>query len=120
MHHFIGQWITNDDFADVLPRDRFYQHSRNMLAKMAAKDAAHNEHVLFRRSFRLKAFQKAVIFISADDYYKLYVNGQYVGMGPVPSYKWAYHYNRIDVTKYLKEGENVIAVHTYYQGLINR
>ncbi len=120
MHHFQGHWITNGDFAEVLPRDRFYQHSRKMLALMAARDKQHNVHVLFRKTAVLEPFRRAVLFISADDYFKVYVNGVLAGMGPSPSYKWAYAYQRIDVTKYLKPGENVIAVHTYYQGLINR
>ncbi|MBO4410687.1 MAG: family 78 glycoside hydrolase catalytic domain [Lachnospiraceae bacterium] len=120
MHRFTGKWITNEAFAELLPRDRFYQHPYKMLAVMAAKDPEHNAHVLFRKKLTLGAFRKAVLYISADDYYKLYINGVFVCMGPASSYKWAYRYNRIDVTKYLKAGENVIAVHTYYQGLINR
>ena len=40
--------------------------------------------------------------------------------GPTPSYHFQYNYNVIDITSYLKEGRNVIAVHTLYQGLINR
>ena len=60
------------------------------------------------------------MYISADDYYKLYINGHFVTQGPTPSYHWQYNYNAIDVTAYLKPGRNVIAVHTLYQGLINR
>ena len=50
----------------------------------------------------------------------MYINGQYVTQGPAPGYPWHYYYNRVDVRKYLQPGRNVIAVHTYYQGLINR
>ena len=58
--------------------------------------------------------------ISADDYYKLYINGNFVAEGPAPGYPNAYFYNEIDVSAFLKSGENTIAVHTFYQGLINR
>ena len=79
-----------------------------------------NKHILYRKKFTLSEFHKTVLKISADDHYKLYINGAFVGEGPAPSYPSAYYYNEIDVTKYLREGENTIAVHTYYQGLINR
>ena len=68
----------------------------------------------------MPAFSKADIHISADDYYKLYINGVFVTQGPAPGYPSHYYYNEIDVTNYLILGENTIAVHTYYQGLINR
>ena len=90
-----------------------------------SKDYSHpgellNKHILFRRRFTLGKIKKATLKISADDYYKLYINGIFVTQGPAPSYPSSYFYNELDVTSYLKEGENVIAVHTYYQGLINR
>ena len=78
-----------------------------------------NKHVLFRKRFDLKKPSKAVLKISADDYYKLYVNGEYVAQGPAPAYPWAYFYNELDITPFLVDGENVIAVHTYYQGMQN-
>ena len=61
-----------------------------------------------------------MIFITADDCYKLYINGSFVAQGPAPSYHFQYNYNEVDLTPYLTAGENVIAVHTLYQGLINR
>ncbi len=64
--------------------------------------------------------EKAIIRITADDYYKLYINGAFVAMEPAPSYHFNYNYNEIDVSAYLSEGENLIAVHTLYQGLVNR
>lgn len=60
------------------------------------------------------------MYITADDYYKLYINGQFVAQGPAPCYHFKYNYNVIDVSPYLKKGENLIAVHTIYHGLINR
>ena len=58
-------------------------------------------------------------FVSKDPY-KLYINGEFVTQGPPPSYPNHYYFMEIDVAKFLKEGENTFAVHTYYQGLINR
>ena len=40
--------------------------------------------------------------------------------GPAPAYYFNYYYNTADVTDFITDGENTVAVHTYYQGLINR
>lgn len=82
-----------------------------------------NKHILFRKTLRgvdLHKTKSAILKITADDYYKLYINGRFITSGPAPSYPESYFYNEIDVRDYLKDGSNVIAVHTYYQGLINR
>ena len=80
-----------------------------------------NKHIIFRKTAHLPSFKKAILKISADDHYKLYINGKFVTEGPAPSYPESYFYNEIDITDYLSDGEdNLFAVHTYYQGLINR
>lgn len=117
-YNFIGKWISNDIFASMQPRNVFHRQ----LEKVAI-DCTENidQHVLFRNKFNLEnGFQNAKIYISADDYYKLYINGAFVAQGPSPSYHFRYNYNEIDIGAYLKKGENLIAVHTLYQGLINR
>ncbi|MBP1550535.1 MAG: family 78 glycoside hydrolase catalytic domain, partial [Oscillospiraceae bacterium] len=84
-------------------------------------DEHRNRHILFRRQFICENItDNARIYISADDYYKLYINGKFVAQGPSPSYHFRYNYNVIDVSGYLQKGRNTIAVHTLYQGLINR
>ncbi|CAH1226787.1 Alpha-L-rhamnosidase [Paenibacillus allorhizoplanae] len=60
------------------------------------------------------------IDITADDYYKLYLNGRFVAQGPAQNDASHYYYNRIEVGSFLQAGNNVIAVHVYYQGLVNR
>lgn len=112
-------FISHHDFADLAPLPVFRKEHA------PAEGAVHpvelqNKHILYRRRVEIGRFSRAVLRISADDYYKLYINGRYVTEGPAPSYPHAYFYNEIDVTDYLAEGMNVIAVHTYYQGLCNR
>lgn len=112
-------WITHPDMAGLKPRNvQSRQLSRDGLAPV---DTRHqNRHYLFRRTFELDAVDKAVIRITADDYYKLYVNGAFVAMGPAAGTTDCTYYNVIDLTPFLVRGRNVIAVHTYYQGLVNR
>lgn len=79
-----------------------------------------NLYVRFKKSFTVDSILNAKIEISADDYYKLYINGEYIGQGPAPSYDFDYAYNEYDITRHLKIGKNTIEVFVYYQGLINR
>ena len=116
-HQFTGRWITTDEFYQLAPRNVFHKQ----LDKMDLPCTEHrNRHILFRKTFICTDVKKATVYISADDYYKLYINGQFVTQGPTPGYHFRYNYNTIDVTPYLQEGTNVVAVHTLYQGLINR
>ena len=111
--------ICHPDFACVVPQNPFHKQFGEHVP-MVQDDALQNRHILYRRKVVLPAFSKAVLRVSADDYYKLYIGGRFVTMGPAPSYPQNYFYNEIDVTEYLTEGENTFALHTLYQGLINR
>ena len=117
-HTFLGKWITTDEFYELEPRNVFHRE----LDKVELPcDDHRNRHILFRKSFYCDHEDRnAVVYISADDYYKLYINGKFVGQGPAPSYHFKYNYNVIDISEYLKKGNNTIAVHTFYQGMINR
>ena len=117
-HIFSGKWITRADFTERQPRNVFH---RQLETVYLPDDEKQNSHVLFRKKITVNETPKSAhVFITADDYYKLYINGQFVGQGPAPSYHSRYNYNEIDITEYLTAGENTVAVHTYYQGLINR
>ncbi len=114
---FSGKWITNNDAAGLFPIDVFHRQLENVEIKGRLTE---NLHVLFRKKFTSYGNEPTTIFITADDYYKLYINGQFVTQGPAPGFPFHYYYNEIDITPFMKKGENIIAVHTYYQGLINR
>ena len=112
-------FICHPDFAAVVPQNPFHKQFGEH-ALMVQDPALQNRHILYRRKAVLPAFEKAVLRVSADDYYKLYIGGRFVTMGPAPSYPQNYFYNEIDVTEYVREGENTFALHTLYQGLVNR
>lgn len=117
-HTFQGKWISNETFANLRARNVFHRQ----LEKVSLDCSEHlNQHILFRKSFHIdRDFSFAKIYISADDYYKLYINGRFVAQGPSPAYHFQYNYNEIDISEFLVCGDNLIAVHTLYQGLINR
>ncbi len=115
-----AKWIMYPGFAGLEPINVFHKESCKAQLPEHRQDLR-NLHMLVRKKLNLKEeADDACIFISADDYYKLYVNGTFIGQGPAPSYYFHYNYNRYDISQYLKEGENIIAAHIYYQGLVNR
>ena len=114
-----GKFICHKDFENLKPIDVFHKElSPNQTEKHA--ESLYNRHTLFRKKVVLEKASKAILKITADDYFKLYINGVYVTQGPPPSYPNHYYFMEIDVTPFLKEGVNTFAVHNYYQGLINR
>ena len=114
---FIGKWITNAEAAVLKPINMFH---RQLDTINIQNDLQKNFHLLYRKKFYVSERKKTTIFITADDYYKLYINGQFVTQGPAPGFPFHYYYNEVDISPYIQQGENIIAVHTYYQGLVNR
>lgn len=118
MDDFSAKWISICDFYNLKILNVFHKEIDSK--EITHDDKYKNKHILFRKKVIIDDLKKAIMRISADDYYKLYINGKFVTQGPAPAYNFHYYYNEIDVSEYLKNGENTIAVHTYYQGLINR
>lgn len=113
-----GKWITSNDFFNLKPLNVF--HKEKDRHEKAYDESLLNSHILFRKKFSMNTTDKTVIKISADDYYRLYINGRFICSGPAPGYPWHYYYNEVDISDFVNCGENILAVHTYYQGLINR
>ena len=66
---------------------------------------------LFRRSFNLSIKpEKFIIHISADNRYRLYINGEYRVSGPSTGDINHYRYETIDISNQLQAGKNVITV----------
>ena len=115
-----GKFISHELFADLNAINVFHTEYPQVTVPNATEKYA-DKHVLFRKKFKAGGdLFKAVLKITADDYFKLYINGEFVTQGPPPSYPQAYYYMELPVGRFLRSGENVIAVHTLYQGLINR
>ena len=114
-----GKFICHKDFENLKPIDVFHKELSPNPAEKHAESLC-NRHILFRKKAVFGKASKAILKITADDYFKLYINGVYITQGPPPSYPNHYYFMEIDVTPFLKEGVNTFAVHNYYQGLINR
>ncbi len=114
-----ARWLCAPQFASAPYVNVFRRESESRLS--LPEDRPKHVFMYARRTFVLNDdFEKAVLRLTADDYYKLYVNGAFAAQGPAPGYPQAYYVNDIDISRYLRTGENVIALIVYYQGLVNR
>jgi Glycogen debranching enzyme len=72
---------------------------------------------LYRKKFTLKNKPGSfTIHVSADNRYKLYVNGNLVSMGPARGDISHWNYETVDLASNLKAGENVIAAIVWNHG----
>ena len=84
---------------------------------IANPDPVRNTYIQARKLFQLPSGPtKAEIKISADSRYKLFVNGRYIGKGPVRSGEDYTYFDTHDVTDVLTKGKNVIAVLAHHIG----
>ena len=119
MTHFKGKWICREEFLNLAPINVLHREV-NPDKDYSHRDDLKNLHTIFKKEFDFGGAEKTVIRLTADDYFKLYINGKFVGQGPTAGYPFCYYYNQFDITDLLESGENEILVHTYYQGHINR
>jgi len=86
-HTWIAQWITHPT-ESTLDANTF----------------------LFRKNFELQDIpEKFIIYVSADNRYKLFVNGKYVGSGPSSGDINHYRYETLDISSFLNKGKNIIS-----------
>jgi hypothetical protein len=77
----------------------------------------HNNYALFRKSFDLpRVPTQASLFITADQAYRLFVNGRYVGRGPARGFQASWPYDEIDLKPCLQRGRNTFAIRAYNPG----
>ncbi len=72
--------------------------------------SGYNHTIIAKKSFTLGPLDCAIIRITADSFYRLFINGQWVNDGPCRSWPERFQYDAIDVTGYLHEGPNEIKI----------
>jgi hypothetical protein len=71
-----------------------------------------------RRTFALETVpKKAIINVTADSNYRLYVNGEHVHRGPARGFQSSWPYDTVDIAPFLKKGINVIAALVHCLGI---
>ncbi|MEN6583668.1 MAG: family 78 glycoside hydrolase catalytic domain [Armatimonadota bacterium] len=74
-----------------------------------------NAYVSFRKSF-IYTKGRCLFHVTADSRYVLWVNGEYVGQGPVKAWPNHWKFDTYDIEPYLVRGKNTIAVLVNYYG----
>ena len=72
--------------------------------------ACDNATYIFKKSFNLDSVKSSTIEVSAQARYKLYINDSFVSCGPCKGTREKTYFDSVDVTSYLKVGENEIYV----------
>ncbi len=84
----------------------------------SAELAERNTFVRFRRCFDYNG-GGASLNITADSRYVVYVNGEYLGQGPVRAWPGHWRYDTYDLQPHLKLGENTVAILVNHYGESN-
>jgi len=83
-------------------------------------DSIRGENLMFlaRTTFELPAGapDRAVLFITADTRYELFVNGTFLARGPARSAAHHQSFDALDVARLLRTGRNVLAVRFHHPG----
>jgi len=73
-----AKWITDQKFANLIPRNVFHKEL-DTSHEVEHRDDLKNHHMLVRKKFHLTSeIDHAFLDITADDYYKVYLNGKFV------------------------------------------
>lgn len=79
----------------------------------------HEAYLCFRSPANWELAQKpgtAILSITADSRYKLWVNGRFVARGPARSHPHAQAVDQLEIAEYLHGGHNTLAVQVYQPG----
>lgn len=81
------------------------------------KSNLYNQTIVAVKTFSLESIKAASIQITADSYYRLFINDRWVCDGPPRSWPQYYQYDDIDITLYLRKGTNSIKIVARYFGV---
>ncbi|GAB4020860.1 alpha-L-rhamnosidase-related protein [Spirosoma koreense] len=71
----------------------------------------------FRKTIELaQKPARFIVHVSADNRYRLFVNGKAVALGPARSDLQNWNYETLDLAPYLQAGRNVLAAQVWYMG----
>ncbi|HRU00461.1 MAG TPA: family 78 glycoside hydrolase catalytic domain [Victivallales bacterium] len=74
-------------------------------------------HVFFRKKISIPTkIKSAILNITASTRYHLFINEKFIGAGPARAYPEFLEYDTYDISEYLKEGKNIIAVDVCHFG----
>ncbi len=91
------------------PLQKIYRHSGFWITNPEI-DIQQYHVILFRKTFSLERKpDSCIIHISADNLYRLYVNGKFICMGPARDDLYHWNYETINIAPFLRNGTNTLA-----------
>jgi alpha-L-rhamnosidase len=113
MLHVNAQMIPDPDLSPDLLKKHWDASWINYPDKTASEFGVY----LFRNTFELSELPgEFIIHLSADNRYKLYVNEQWVGLGPARSDADNWIFETYDIAEYLEVGKNNVSVEVWNYG----
>lgn len=91
---------------------RVFDRSVAWIAPAGASEQK-NCHFRVRREFLFEELRGERLFIAAESYYALHVNGRFVGNGPARGTYLCNFIDEYDIAPYLTPGKNIIAAEVY-------
>ena len=79
----------------------------------------YNQTIIAQKKFNLEDMSEAILKITADSYYRLYINDEWINDGPCRSWPEHYQYDVLDITSHLNIGKNTIKILAKYWGIGN-
>ena len=76
----------------------------------------YNQTIIALKTFELDRVGEAWLRVTADSTYRLFINGTWVNDGPCRAWPEHYQFDAIDVSAYLRPGDNEIRVIAKYWG----
>ena len=112
-----GKWLSAEEYSGR-PFD-YMCPERGAAAHQPPGDEPKNYHMLVRHVFymdegMMERAGETVLDITADDYYKVWINGVFIGQGPAPGYPFRYYYSRYQIGSRLFP-DAYIALHSAFE-----
>jgi len=76
----------------------------------------YNKAIFARKTFRCGQMERADLIITADSWYRVTINGQWIADGPCRSWPEHFRYDELDVSHAVSTGQNVIEILARYWG----
>ncbi len=80
------------------------------------ENAQADEYADFKGGFTYEGGE-VFLEISADSNYSAYINGTLAAFGQYPDYPYKKYYDRVNVTEYVKDGENELLITAWHFGM---
>lgn len=88
-----GKWIWTDENSDCV-----------------------NQYADFRKTFKINQKQQAYLYVSADSSYQIWINGEMMQGNQFSDWPQYKTYNKFDISEYITEGENTLAIKVHHIG----